>query len=205
MRVALGANLLGQEPNNGYCEDVTEQQRYDVVKNDGTYEIRRYHTCVVAEFTTVSEFDNAGSAAFRPLFNYITGSNHTAGKIAMTSPVIQEAALQIPLTEPRYETMGTTTYTVSFVMPGEYRRVEELPTPNDSAVKLRVIPEQLVIVDKFSGRWSESLYNERLAKLTSAARLLDYQVVGPARFARFNPPITPWFLRRNEIQIPVRK
>jgi hypothetical protein len=25
------------------------------------------------------------------------------------------------------------------------------------------------------------------------------QAVGPPRFARFNPPFTPWFLRRNEV------
>jgi hypothetical protein len=27
--------------------------------------------------------------------------------------------------------------------------------------------------------------------------------VGEPRFARFNPPFTPWFLRRNEIVIDV--
>lgn len=28
-------------------------------------------------------------------------------------------------------------------------------------------------------------------------------VVGPTRYARFDPPWTPWFLRRNEIVVPV--
>ena len=30
-------------------------------------------------------------------------------------------------------------------------------------------------------------------------------VLGPARFARFDLPYTPWFLRRNEVLVDVRE
>ncbi|WP_400995223.1 hypothetical protein [Agromyces sp. GXQ0307] len=38
-----------------------------------------------------------------------------------------------------------------------------------------------------------------LAKLGAAG----LAVRGEPRFARFNPPITPWFLRHNEVQVEV--
>ncbi len=182
---------------------MTEQQRYDVVHNDPAYEIRRYHPCVVAEFMTTGSFETAGNAAFRPLFNYISGANQSTGKIAMTSPVIQESAAPITSTATRFDSINDDSHTVGFVMPGTYTRIEDLPAPNDPAVTLRAIPEQLVIVDKFSGRWSESIYQQRLKKLETVARAQNYAIAGQARFARFNPPWTPWFMRRNEIQLPI--
>jgi len=39
--------------------------------------------------------------------------------------------------------------------------------------------------------------------LLIAIAAAGYQTAGNARFARFDPPWTPWFIRRNEIQIPV--
>jgi hypothetical protein len=65
------------------------------------------------------------------------------------------------------------------------------------------MPQELVAVDRFTGRWSSASYQERVSKLLIAIAAAGYQAAGNARFARFDPPWTPWFIRRNEIQIPV--
>ena len=34
-------------------------------------------------------------------------------------------------------------------------------------------------------------------------KLTEFTQNGSPKFARFDPPWTPWFMRRNEIQIPI--
>jgi hypothetical protein len=50
-----------------------------------------------------------------------------------------------------------------------------------------------------AGFWSESNYNEHLAKLQAALRAADLAWTGEAVYSRYNAPFTPWFMRRNEI------
>lgn len=182
---------------------MTQQQSYDVVKTLDGYELRRYHPCVVADVTVSGEFEKAGNAGFRPLINYISGANHSSSKVSMTAPVIQEPSVKITVDGPSLNTPQGKSHIISFVMPAQYTAVEQLPAPNDRSVTLRAIPEQLVLVDRFSGRWSESTYHDRLSAMTTHAIKSGFEVNGPARFARFDPPWTPWFMRRNEIQVPV--
>ncbi|MSW38368.1 MAG: heme-binding protein, partial [Actinobacteria bacterium] len=68
---------------------MTQEQRFDSIGKVNTFELRRYHTCVIAEVSVKSDFESAGSSGFRPLFGYIAGANHSRAKVAMTSPVIQ--------------------------------------------------------------------------------------------------------------------
>jgi hypothetical protein len=182
---------------------MTKQQAYDVERKIGKYELRRYHPCVVAEVTVSGAFEKAGNAGFRPLINYISGANHGSQKVAMTAPVIQEPVIKIDVSQPALHTQHGNQHMISFVMPAEYRSVDALPTPNDLNVVLRGIPEQLVAVDRFSGRWSEEIYTDRLIALRAHLAIAGFEVIDSARFARFDPPWTPWFMRRNEIQIPV--
>lgn len=182
---------------------MTQQQSYDVVKTIDGYELRRYHPCVVADVTVTGDFDRAGSAGFRPLVNYISGANHSASKVAMTAPVIQQPPSSIQMTAPVLATNMGDSHVISFVMPAHFHSVSQLPIPNDKKVSLRAIPEQLALVDKFSGRWTESTYQDRLSAITTHAIKSGLEINGPARFARFDPPWTPWFMRRNEIQLPV--
>jgi hypothetical protein len=91
---------------------------------------------------------------------------------------------------------------VAFVMPAEYS-LDTLPTPTDPRITIREIPSQVAAAKAFSGRWSEHIYQEQLADLCKAVAQTGLAIVGPPRFARFNPPWTPGFLRRNEVVVPV--
>ena len=187
----------------GYRVNMTKQQAYDVERQIGNYELRRYHPCVVAEVTVAGQFEKAGNAGFRPLVNYISGANHGSRKVAMTAPVIQEPSIKIDISHPALHTQQGNNHVISFVMPAEFRQISDLPVPNNPSVVLREIPSELVAVDRFSGRWSESIYEERLTALRAHLAMAGFDILGSPRFARFDPPWTPWFMRRNEIQIPV--
>lgn len=194
---------------------MTEQQPYDVVREYGSFELRRYPSHLVAETTVEGGFEAAGSRAFRLLFAYISGANRSsqavsmtapvvqsAGsqKIAMTAPVVQEAASAAPVPEAAAGTAGT--HRVAFVLPSDFT-LDTAPQPTDPRVVLRKVLEEEAAVIRFSGRWSAARYSEHLDKLLEALPAVGLVPKSGPRFARFDPPYRPWFLRRNEIIVPV--
>lgn len=181
---------------------MTEEQKYTVERKFPKFEVRRYEACVVADVTVVSSFQSAGNSAFGTLFGYISGNNNPNTKIAMTSPVLQEPNNTIAMTAPVLQEASGAAHIVSFVMPAG-STLESMPLPANSRITLRPIPEELVAVSKFSGRWTDENYLQQLAALDKQLSSNGYVQSGNPRFARFDPPWTPWFMRRNEIQIPI--
>lgn len=186
---------------------MTEQQRYDVIHRYPEFELRRYPAHLVAEVEVESSFADAGNRAFRMLAAYISGRNNHRDKVAMTAPVVQESASsRIAMTAPVLQEGGQeqNRHVVAFVMPAEYT-ADTLPAPTDSRITIREVPTQTAATKRFSGFWSEKIYQDQLSTLRTAVEQAGFQVTGPPRFARFNPPWTPWFLRRNEVVLPVEE
>jgi len=180
---------------------VTEQQPYDVVRRGHGYELRRYPTSVVAEVTVDAPFEQAGNLAFRPLVTYIGGNNRTRESLAMTAPVVQSRKLA--MTAPVVQTPGATNeHVVAFVLPASVT-VDDAPVPSDPRVVVREVPGSLTAVASFTGRWTEASYLEHVRELQAAIAADGLTAVSGPRFARFDPPFKPWFLRRNEIHIDV--
>lgn len=170
---------------------MTEQQAYDVVEAVGGYELRRYPRHLVAETGIDASFESAGTRAFRALVGYLGGGNATGDRLAMTAPVLQEPAGSGPA------------YTVAFVLPASTTQAGA-PQPTDPRVRVREVGEEWALVARYSGRWSRGSYERHEEALRAAADRRGLTVAGPARWARFDPPWTPWFLRRNEVILPVR-
>ena len=185
---------------------MTEQQPYEIVHRFAHFELRRYPAYVVAERQVNATFDRAANAAFRDLFNYISGSNNARQKLAMTAPVIQELgpsqklAMTAPVLQsgPLPGSDETADFVVSFVLPAGLA-AENAPVPANSQVRIRTIPGSLAAVLQFSGSGSEAAFERRNTGLQAALVLAGLTPVGPPRFARFDPPFKPWFLRRNEV------
>ena len=181
---------------------MTEEQKYIVERKFPKFEVRRYEPCVFADVTVNGDFESAGNVGFRPLIGYISGNNQPNSKIAMTAPVVQEPISKIAMTSPVVQQSVGQENIISFVMPAGMT-LDSLPVPSSSKVSLREVPEQLVAVSRFSGRWTLGTYMKHVAELESSIAASGLVASGPARFARFDPPWTPWFMRRNEIQIPI--
>jgi SOUL heme-binding protein len=186
---------------------MTEQQRYEVVRQGPGFELRLYPAHLVAEVDVDGSFESAGNTAFRPLVAYIRGQNQASRSLAMTAPVLQRR----DDTHVRLDTVETVTtetspgrYVVSFVMPQD-ATAESLPAPGDARVTIRAVPEELAAVARYSGRWTSASYEQQTDRLLQAVREAGLETTGPPRFARFDPPWTPWFRRRNEVVVPVRE
>ncbi len=184
---------------------MTEQQPYAVIRSYGDFELRRYDAHVVAEVTVPGPRDSAGNRAFRSLVGYIGGKNDAGRSMAMTAPVVGAPATgrKLAMTAPVVQQPADTGFTVAFVLPaGE--TLETLPTPTDEAVTVRAVLAETAAALRYSGRWSESGYADAELRLRASVVAAGLTASGPARWARFDPPWTPWFLRRNEIVLPVR-
>lgn len=181
----------------------TEEAPYTVVKTDDIFELREYAPQVLAEIIVEGDLEDAGNKAFRPLFRYISGDNKSRGKIAMTAPVSQQQkGEKISMTAPVSQQHVQGKWAVSFMMPNSYT-IETLPTPDNPNVKLRQVPAHLVAAVRYSGFWSEEKYLLHKEKLLKWIRENRFTVVGEPIWARYNPPFTLWFMRRNEVLVPV--
>ena len=185
---------------------MTEQQEYRVLNSRGNVELREYSPCVVADVIASGSAEQAGSAAFRPLFEYISGANRGADPLAMTAPVIQKPASErLAMTAPVIqEASGNDQWTVSFVLPAG-RSLSEYPMPANPRVSLRAIPGETAAAIRWSGRWTASNIARRTEDLRRAIAETGWTEAGEPRWARFDPPWKPPFARRNEIVIPVRR
>ena len=181
----------------------TEEAPYTVIKTDDIFELREYAPQVLAEIIVVGDMEGAGNKAFRPLFRYISGDNKSRGKIAMTAPVSQEqTGEKISMTAPVSQQSVQGKWAVSFMMPASYS-MENLPTPDDPNIKLRQVPARRVSAVRYSGVWSEKKYLQYKQELENWITANNLKVIGDPIWARYNPPFTLWFLRRNEILIPI--
>jgi hypothetical protein len=195
---------------------MTEQQPCELVHRYPHFELRRYPGHVVAEVHVNATFDRAGNAAFRHLFNYISGSNTARQKLAMTAPVIQESGAQdsvaqdsgapqkLAMTAPVLQagplpgSDAPAGFAVAFVLPAG-TTAETAPVPTNPDVRIRAVPSSLAAVVRFSGSGTGAAFARRNEGLQAALKLAGLKAVGPPRFARFDPPFKPWFLRHNEV------
>jgi hypothetical protein len=176
---------------------MTGQQPHEVAERRDGFELRCYPAHLVAEIEVEGSFDEAPDRAFRPLAGFINGANRTRRQIAMTAPITQQEAgpEKIAMTAPVMQ-LGTGrpgSYLVQFVMPSHFT-TQTLPAPDDARVRTREIPQQLAAAVRFSGRRTRDGFEERAAALRQAVVAAGLRPAGPVRYARFNPPWTPWFL-----------
>ncbi len=182
-----------------------EEAPYSVVQKEGHFELRQYEPYIVAETFVEGDFKEVGNVGFRRLFDYISGNNRTRQEIEMTAPVAQEAeSKKIAMTAPVGQEEADGKWRITFVMPAHYS-VKTLPEPIDAAVTLREEPGRLMAAIRYSGTWSETRYTERESQLKGWIEAQEFKPTGLPIFARYNAPFIPWFLRRNEVLIPVER
>ena len=183
-----------------------EEPDYEVLLTTKHYEIRHYDPYIVAEVDVEGDMGKAGNKAFRILAGYIFGDNQPGEKMAMTAPVeSQPKGVRMAMTAPVLSDTpksDRSRYTYAFVMENKYT-LETLPAPVDPRIRIRQKPPRTVAVLRYSGGWSEGRYREQEAALLAALATDRVEATGEPVLARYNGPFTPWFMRRNEVQIEV--
>ena len=156
-----------------------EEPGYKLIKSTDIYEIRQYQDRLAVE-TTQSQSQNG---AFRRLFNYISGSNGSSSKIAMTVPVIQSK-----------DSNGAS---MIFFLPKSFTK-QSAPLPDRDDVELITVKGGFYAVTKYSGRSTDQNYIKHSARLFEALRKDNVLIIGDPMVATYNGPFTLPFIRRNE-------
>ncbi len=181
----------------------TEEAKYSVVLQDEQFELRVYDAHILAQVLVDGKFSSAGNKAFNRLFKYITGNNIAQQSLEMTKPVTQGAASsKIAMTSPVSQQQAAGQWAVSFMMPAT-ASMASLPQPKDPSIQLLEVPARHIAVVRYSGLWREKTYQEQRLALERWVKQHHLIITGEPIWARYNPPFTPWFLRRNEVLIPV--
>jgi effector-binding domain-containing protein len=180
-----------------------EEAQYIVREKEGKFEVRDYSPHILAETIVEGDLEDAGSNAFNRLFQYISGNNQIQAKVDMTAPVSQKSeSKKIAMTAPVGQQRTQEQWAVSFMMPASYT-IEILPEPLDPKISLREVPARTIAAVRYSGFWSEKGYLKNKSELESWIAKKGLKIVGEPIWARYNSPFSLWFLRRNEVLIPV--
>lgn len=185
-----------------------EEPKYTLIESSPPFELRFYEPMIVAEVQVDGDLDEASSKGFRLIAAYIFGQNQVSEKMNMTAPVAVEnqpvSSVKIAMTAPVNIEGSDGQRIVSFVMPAEYT-LETLPKPLNAKVQIRRLPAMKRAVIKFTGFYNEQKVNEKTAELEDWIKAKKLQPIGSPKFARYNPPWTLPFMRRNEILIDVNQ
>lgn len=189
----------------GQYASAYESPDYEIAAEHEEFEVRTYAPYLIAE-TAVPDgaFEAGRRAAFRRLFDYIGGANIVGQKIDMTVPVTQQPAAgeRIAMTVPVTTAQDEAGQVMRFALPSRFN-LANAPIPSDPRVALRELPGERLAVRRYSGRSNEANFVRERDALFSDLERLGIAVIGPARFAVYSGPFTPWFARRNEVQVPV--
>lgn len=193
-----------------------EEPAYELTLQEDAFELRIYPALVAAQVAVSGTRSEAVNAGFRLLADYIFGNNKGKQTIAMTAPVMQAPSQPqsqppnpsagssevIAMTAPVLQTQTDGAWTIQFVMPKTYS-LQTLPTPNNAQVRLLQLPPTRYAVVRFSGLAGDIDIAEKTAALNSFINKHQLRRAGAPTLARYNPPWTLWFVRRNEIMIPI--
>jgi hypothetical protein len=192
--IAIGSILVSSIAAAQVSSDSYDEPRYDVLLDQGPFQIRRYQSRIVAETTVrAKSLAAATSAGFGRLAEFIFGGNEGADgesqDIAMTTPV--ESA----------PTDGDA-YTVVFTMPPEYD-LEDLPKPNDSRVVIRRDEPRLMATANFRGVARDKDVTGLKQQLLLLVEQKGYIATSDVRMAQYDPPWIPGMFRRNELMVEI--
>lgn len=174
-----------------------EKPQYTVIEKGDQWELREYEPIILAEVQVEGEMNERLNAGFRQVADYIFGNNQKQSGIAMTTPVLDRESEPIAMTTPVLDRENSGMSTIAFVMPSKYS-INSLPKPNNARIKLTEIPQRQILVHQFSWFAPQSKIEKKKEILKNAAQQKNWNI-DHFESAFYNPPVTPPFMRRNEV------
>jgi hypothetical protein len=150
------------------------------------YEVRRYAPFAVAEAP------GGDSEAFGALAGYLFGANAAGERMEMTAPVFSAPAAAEP--------GGGGGQRMQFFLGGG-AAAAGAPAPRDARVRVREAPGGVFAVAAFSGFALAGEVERRAAELRAALARDGLRARPGFSLARYNAPLTPGPLRRNEVLV----
>ena len=182
-----------------------EEPKYRVIENSGAFELRVYDPKIIAEVEVSGTQREASSKGFKLIAGFIFGDNTARQgsneKISMTAPVtMKPKSEKISMTAPVNMTKTGEKWLMHFVMPSQYT-LKTLPKPNNPAVTIRQVNGNKYAVNRFSGLAGKEKVKKKTAELKKWLESKNIKALGDVELARYNPPWTLPFMRRNEVMV----
>ena len=174
-----------------------ERPSYNVVLKEDGLEIRDYEPAVVVETQVLASRRDAAGEAFRSLFNYISGNNAASLEIPMTSPVTQTPVGKGP-------DDVSDNWAIRFFLPSSLS-MEDIPKPLQQDINIVTLAAQRFASVSFKGTQNDKKVAKYTARLREFISQNGYGVSGEPVYGFYDPPFVPWFLRDNEILLPIQK
>ena len=172
-----------------------EEPKYQILKSNGKYEVRKYNDRLVVEVEYSSE-----DSGFRYLFNYISGENTQSEKVNMTVPVTQ--SVKIDMTAPVSQSKEDGKMVMQFFLPSKFT-FETAPKPTNNRVSLVVLEGGVYAVIKYSGRLTDKNFQKYYEELKDYLIKDKINFIEPAIKATYDGPFTLPVLRRNEVMMKI--
>jgi len=184
-----------------------EEPKFTLLEKEQSFELRQYEPKLIAEVLVDGDMNEASSKGFKLIADFIFGNNTAQSgkseKISMTAPVaVKASAEKISMTAPVGLQQSNKGWRVYFVMPSQYT-LQTLPKPNNPQVSIKLIPAQKFAVVLFSGLVGEEKMTMKQTELNQWIERKKFKALSNPEFARYNPPWTLPFLRRNELMVEV--
>tara|TARA_Y100000766_G_scaffold135485_1_gene116656 strand:+ start:287 stop:877 length:591 start_codon:yes stop_codon:yes gene_type:complete len=174
-----------------------EETSYRIVAANQNYEIREYDDRLAVQTSQ----ENGQNKAFRELFKYISGSNTSSTKIEMTIPVTQ--SIKIDMTTPVTQKFQDGKIIMRFFLPRKFQP-ETAPQPLNEDLSIVVVKGGKYAVMKYSGRSTVKNFEKHSNLLLEALSVNKITTLDDPIKATFNGPLTPFFVRRNEVMIRIK-
>lgn len=155
----------------------TEIQPYEVIKAIDSVEIRFYPSATLVQ--------TSGGNNFGKLFRYISGSNESEEKIAMTAPVY----------------MNENKSEMAFVMPLDVHQ-RGAPEPMGKNVSLRITEPRYVAAIRYGGYTNASKEATHTKRLMKALEDNSIEAKGAVEFLGYDSPYK-FYNRRNEVMVEI--
>ena len=174
--------------------DVASEEVYsELVEHNQIYEIRYYKPVLVAEVEYIG--DNGG---FGALFNYISGANNLSSP--QNNP---SSSTKIEMTTPVTRFKQNNRNIMQFFLPKRFT-LETAPLPTNPNVSIKLNDGGHFAVIRYSGRASEENFLRHSKLLVERLVLDEVEFLEPAIRATYNGPLTPPFMRRNEVMYKIK-
>ena len=172
-----------------------EEPKYQILKSNGKYEVRKYNDRLAVEVEYSSE-----DSGFRYLFNYISGENTQSEKVNMTVPVTQ--SVKIDMTAPVTQSKEYGKKVMQFFLPSKFT-FKTAPKPTNNRVSLVVLEGGVYAVIKYSGRLTDKNFQKHYEELKDYLIKDKINFIEPAIKATYDGPFTLPVLRRNEVMMKI--
>lgn len=160
--------------------------------SDGQLEVKQYPSYRAATVHITGPLAEAPSRGFAPLYRHINRN-----QIAMTAPV----ETRYPLGTLQSNTLVMGEATVSFL----YRSLDIEPETTDADVEIEEVPAMIVVSLGQRGSYDYDSYMQGLERIQDwLQQHPQWSVAGAPRRLFYDAPFIPNYLKRSEIQIPIR-